>query len=172
VIDISAGITEQDQKIAGAVEEYGKGAIFLINKWDLVKEPEKEYRKIERTIKNKMWFMDYAPFITASGLERKRITKIFPLIDEIIAERKKRIPTAELNKFLSAFASTRPFPLHKGKELKLQYITQVDIKPPAFRLFVNRPLAVKDQHIRHLEKKLREEYSFKGTPIRIYVKAR
>jgi GTP-binding protein len=169
VIDISAGITEQDQKIAGAVEEYGKGAIFLINKWDLVKEPEKEYRKIERTLKNKMWFIDYAPFITASGLERKRITKIFPLIDEVIAWRKKRIPTAELNKFLSAFASTHPFPLHKGKGLKLQYITQVDIKPPAFRLFVNRPLAVKDQHIRHLEKKLREEYSFKGTPIRIYV---
>ncbi len=172
VIDISAGITEQDQKIAGASKEYGKGAIFLINKWDLAKEPEKEFKKIEHVLKNKMWFMDYAPFITASGIERKRITKIFPLVDEIIAERKKRIPTAELNKFLSAFASTQPFALYRGKELKLQYITQVDIEPPVFRLFVNRPLAVKDQHIRHLEKKLREEYSFKGTPIRIYVKTR
>lgn len=172
VLDASEGIVEQDKKIAGVVKEYGKGAIFLLNKWDIIKEPEAEYKRITQELKNKMWFMDYAPCITTSGLEKKRITKMFPMIDEIIAEREKRIPTADLNKFLSKIIATKPFPAYKGKELKFFYITQVGVKPPAFTLFVNYPSGVKDYHIRHIEKALREEYSFKGTPIRIYVKPR
>jgi GTP-binding protein len=172
ILDASEGIVEQDKKIAGVVAEYGKGALFLLNKWDIIKEPEAEYKRITQELKNKMWFMDYAPCITTSGLEKKRITKIFPLIDEIIAEREKRIPTADLNKFLSKIISAKPFPTYKGKELKFFYITQVGVKPPAFTLFVNYPSGVKDHHIRHIEKALREEYSFKGTPIRIHVKSR
>jgi GTP-binding protein len=172
ILDASEGIVEQDKKIAGIVAEYGKGAIFLLNKWDIIKEPEAEYKRITQELKNKMWFMDYAPCITTSGLEKKRITKIFPLIDEIIAEREKRIPTADLNKFLSKIISVKPFPAYKGKELKFFYITQVGVKPPTFTLFVNYPSGVKDHHIRYIEKALREEYSFKGTPIRIHVKSR
>jgi len=172
VLDASEGIVEQDKKIAGVVKEYGKGAIFLLNKWDLVKKPEAEYKRITQELKNKMWFIDYAPCITTSGLEKKRTTKIFPLIDEIIAEREKRIPTADLNKILSKIVSAKPFPSYRGKELKFFYITQVGIKPPTFTLFVNYPSGVKDHHIRHIEKALREEYSFKGTPIRIHVKSR
>lgn len=172
VLDASEGIVEQDKKIAGVVKEYGKGAIFLLNKWDIIKEPEIQYKRIAQELKNKMWFIDYAPFITTSGLERKRTTKIFPLIDEIIAEREKRIPTADLNKFLSKIIAAKPFPSYRGKELKFFYITQTGVKPPAFTLFVNYPSGVKDHHIRHIEKALREEYSFKGTPIRIHVKSR
>lgn len=172
ILDASEGIVEQDKKIAGLVEEYGKGALFLLNKWDVIKEPEAEHKRITQELKNKMWFMDYAPCITTSGLEKKRITKIFPLIDEIIAEREKRIPTADLNKFFSKIIATKPFPTYRGKELKFFYITQVSVKPPAFTMFVNYPSGVKAHHIRHIEKALREEYSFKGTPIRIHVKSR
>lgn len=172
VLDASEGIVEQDKKIAGIVEEYGKGAIFLLNKWDIIKEPETHYKQIIQELRNKIWFMDYAPCITTSGIEKKRITKIFPLIDKIIAEREKRIPTADLNKFLLKIMALKPFPPYKGKELKFFYTTQVGIKPPAFTIFVNYPSGVKANHIRHIEKALRQEYSFKGTPIRIYVKSR
>lgn len=172
VIDASDGIVEQDQTIAGIVKEYGKGIIFLLNKWDIIKEPDIEYKKIMQELKSKLWFMDYAPTIAVSGLEKKRITKIFPMIDEIIAERKKRIPTGELNRFLSRVVSAKPFPMHRGKELKLFYMTQVDIEPPTFTLFVNYPSGVKDHHVRYIEKAIREEYGFKGTPIRIYLKGR
>lgn len=172
VLDASEGIVEQDKKIAGLVKEYGKGGIFLLNKWDLIKEPDKEYKRITQELKNKIWFMDYAPCITTSGIEKKRITKIFPIIDEILSEMRKRIPTAELNKFLLQILSEKPFPTYRGKELKFFYITQVEIKPPTFTIFVNYPSGVKDHHIRHIEKALREEYSFKGTPIRIHVKSR
>ncbi len=172
VLDISQGIAEQDQRIAGIVEEYGKGAIFLLNKWDLVEAPDAAYKIITRELKNKIWFMDYAPHITISGMEKKRTTKIFPLIDEIISERKKRITTGSLNKFLSKTRPLLPFPRYKGKEVKVFYMTQVNVEPPAFTIFANYPSAIKEQHLRNLEKALREEYSFTGTPIRIYVKSR
>jgi len=172
VVDAFEGIVEQDQKIAGIVEEYGKGAIFLLNKWDLIQDPSSKYKDIERQLKSKMWFMNYAPYITASGLQKKRITKIFPIIEEVITERKKRIPTGDLNKFLNKVISARPLPKYQGKELKFFYMTQVGIEPPAFILFVNYPSGVKSQHIKYIEKVLRDEYVFKGTPIKIYVKPR
>jgi GTP-binding protein len=172
VLDVSEGIVEQDQKIAGLVEEYGKGAIFLLNKWDLISDPEREYKKIVNELRSKMWFMDYVPYLTISGVEKKRITKIFPLIDEIIKERQKKIPTAELNRFLEKVKSEKIFPIYKGKELKFLYMTQVGINPPQFSIFVNYPSAVKSQHMRFIERMLREEYSFIGTPIRIFVKSR
>ncbi len=172
VLDATDGIVDQDQKIAGIVEDYGKSVIFLINKWDIIEEPETEYKKIVKELKARMWFMDYAPYLTISGLEKKRITKVFPLIDELITERKKRVPTSTLNKFFSEAISSKPLPAYRGKELKFFYITQVDIMPPTFRLFVNYVSGVKKQHLKYIEKALREEFSFKGTPIRIYAKSR
>ncbi|MGD0281168.1 MAG: ribosome biogenesis GTPase Der [Dissulfurispiraceae bacterium] len=172
VLDASEGITDQDQRIAGIVDEYGKGALFLLNKWDLVKDPENAYKAIMKQLNNKMWFMHYAPNVTASGLEKTRITKIFSIIDEIIAERNKRISTGELNRFLSKLASAGPLPRYKGKDIKLQYITQADIAPPVFVIFANYPSVLKAPQIKYIEKALREEYSFKGTPIRISVKPR
>ncbi|MBA4348971.1 MAG: ribosome biogenesis GTPase Der [Thermodesulfovibrio sp.] len=172
VLDASEDISEQDQRIAGMAEEFGKSAIFLLNKWDKIEAAEEEYKRFAKEIKNKMWFMDYVPYITVSGLKKTRLTKIFPLIDEIIAERKKRIPTAALNKFLSKLIAFKPFPLYRGKEVKFFYITQIGIEPPSFAVFVNYPNAVRAQHTRYIEKALRNEYSFKGTPIKIYVKSR
>jgi GTP-binding protein len=172
VLDASEGISEQDQRIAGMAEEFGKGAIFLLNKWDKIEDAEEEYKRFAKIIKHKMWFMDYVPYLTVSGLKKTRLTKIFPLIDEIIAERRKRIPTAELNRFFSKLIAFKPFPLYRGKEVKFFYITQIGIEPPAFTVFVNYPRAVTAQHTRYIEKALRNEYSFKGTPVRIYVKPR
>ncbi len=172
VLDASEGITEQDQRIAGIVDEYGKGALFLLNKWDLVKDPENAFKEITNQLNRKMWFMHYAPVVTVSGLEKTRITKIFSLIDEIIAERRKRIPTAELNRFIEKLASAGPLPRYKGKEMKLQYITQAEIEPPVFAIFANYPSALKAPQLKYIEKNLRDEYSFKGTPIKIRVKPR
>ncbi|NWF98313.1 MAG: ribosome biogenesis GTPase Der [Nitrospirae bacterium] len=170
VIDSFEGITEQDQKIAGIVEEYGKGSIFILNKWDLMKDPENDYKFLGKELLRKMWFMQYAPFITISALDKRRVTKIFPLIDAILKERSKRIPTAELNKVLNEILSTVNLPGYKGKSLKIYYITQIKTAPPSFVLFANYPAAFNDFHIRHIEKILRDHFSFTGTPIRIYIK--
>ncbi|MDX9713998.1 MAG: ribosome biogenesis GTPase Der [Dissulfurispiraceae bacterium] len=172
MIDAAEGITDQDQKIAGMVHDYGKSALLLYNKWDLVEEPEEAYKKIEAEIDRKIWFMNHAPVLTTSGLQRKRITKIFPIISELIAERQKRIPTSQLNKVFGKAFEGRSMPTYRGREIKLKYITQVGVMPPEFTLFANYPQAIKEQHIRYIEKMLREEFSFKGAPIRIHVKSR
>lgn len=172
VIDASKGIVEQDQKIAGIVEGYGKGAIFLLNKWDLIDKPEEAHERLGNELSRKIWFMQYVPFLTISALEKKRITKVFPIIDEIIKERKKRIPTADLNRFFREFVSGMSLPLYKGKTAKLYYITQVKTEPPAFVVFANYASALKDTHIRHIDKGLRSRFSFEGTPIRIYIKTK
>jgi GTP-binding protein len=172
VLDASEGITEQDVKIAGIVKEYGKGAIFLLNKWDLVPEPDEVFKQIVPELARKMWFSPYAPVITISGLARKRITKVFPVIDRIIGERRKRIPTGELNRFFRDFVGRMLLPMYRGKAVKLYYMTQVREEPPGFVIFCNYPEAVKEQQLRFLEKGLRESFSFEGTPLKIYVRAR
>jgi len=172
VIDATSGIVEQDKKIAGIVESQGKGALFLLNKWDLVERPEEAYKTMGRELNREMWFMTYAPFLTVSAMEKKRVTNVFSMIDEVLVERKKRIPTPDLNASFKEVWDNMPLPLYKGKQVKLYYITQVKTEPPSFAVFVNYPAGLKDSHIRHMEKVLRNNYSFAGTPIRIYLKER
>jgi GTP-binding protein len=172
VMDANEGITEQDQRIAGIIKDYGKGAIFLLNKWDTVENPDEAYEEIIEELHRKMWFSRYAQVITVSGLIKKRITKIFPLIDKIITERKKRVSTAELNRFFNNIISNLSVPMYKGKTVKMYYITQVKGEPPTFVIFANYKDAVKDSHLRFIEKGLREYFGFKGTPLKIYIKTR
>ena len=172
VLDSSEGVTEQDVKIAGIVKEYGKGAIFLLNKWDLVEGPDEVFKQIIPELGRKMWFSPYAPVITISGLVKKRITKVFPVIDRIISERKKRIPTGELNRFFRDFVERMQLPMYRSKAVKLYYMTQVREEPPGFVIFCNYPEAVKDQSLRFIEKGLRESFSFEGTPLKIYIRPR
>lgn len=172
VLDSSEGIVEQDKKIAGLVNEYGKGAIFLFNKWDLVKDPERTYRRYISDFEREMWFFRHAPVLTVSATERKRVTKVFPLIDRIMEERRKRIKTSELNSFFERLINEIVMPVFKGKAVKVYYMTQTGVEPPEFVLFTNQPKGLKDEHIRFIEKRLREEFSFSGTPIRIHARYR
>lgn len=172
VLDAEEGISEQDKRIAGIVHEYGKGAVFLFNKWDMVKEPDIAYKKYEREFQDKFWFFNHAPMLTISGLDRRRVTKAFQLIDGIVAERDKRITTGELNNFLRRTTAKVPQPVHKGRQVKLYYMTQTGTKPPAFVLFTSQPEGLRDSYIKFIERSLREAYSFRGTPIRIFVRGK
>lgn len=172
ILDASEGITEQDQRIAGIAKDYGKGTIFLLNKWDLVENPEESFKEMLGELNRRMWFSQYSPAMTVSGLVRKRITKVFPVIDKIILERKKRIPTAALNRFFRDVVAGLQLPMYRGRAVKLYYMTQVKGEPPAFVIFVNYPEAVRDSHLRFIEKELRGHFGFEGTPLKIYIRAR
>jgi GTP-binding protein len=172
VIDAAEGVTEQDVRIAGIVREYGKGMVLLVNKWDLVADPEDRFDSITFELRRKLWFASYAPIITISGQEKKRITKVFPVIDRIIEERRKRIPTGELNRFFRERLEDLTVPMHKGRHVKLYYMTQVSGEPPAFVIFANYPDAIREAQLKFIERGLREAFSFEGTPLRIYVRAR
>lgn len=170
VVDATAGITEQEQKIAGIIKEHGKGVIVLLNKWDIVEDPERMYKAYLNEIQNKLWFINYAPMLTISGQDKRRVTKIYPLIDEIMSERSKKISTQRLNDFLKNINTSMRLPAIKGKQIKFSYITQVGTAPPTFCVFTSAYAHIKDYHLTFLEKQLRAEFSFKGTPIRIFVK--
>jgi GTP-binding protein len=168
MMDASAGIVSEDVKIAGLIQAEGKGVVLVVNKWDLVEEPEAAYKKLGVQVSRKLWFFSHAPVLTTSGTERRRVTKLFPLVDKVMAERRKRISTPELNRFLP----TLTLPTHRGKRVKLYYATQTGTQPPAFALFTNMPQALKEHHVRHIESRLREAFGFAGTPVRIRVRER
>lgn len=172
VLDAAEGITEQDVKIAGVVKEYGKGAVLVLNKWDLVEQPAEAQKALLEEIRRRLWFCQYAPVVTTSGMVRTRITKVFPVIDRIMHERSKRISTADLNRFFRRVIEGTSLPRHKGREVKLYYISQVKTSPPSFVIFANYPGALQDSHLRYFERGLREFFGFEGTPLRIFVRAR
>ncbi len=172
LIDAASGIVEQDQRIAGIVMESGKGAVFLLNKWDIVEKPDIAYKNILKLLKRKMWFINYAPVLTISGLDRKRITKIFPLINEISLERKKVVSPDELNNILADLSHSLQNIMSGARGLKLIKIKQVGTEPPAFDIYTNHPSMVKDNIILFAEKVIRNRIPFKGTPVRIFFKSR
>lgn len=170
LLDASQGIVEQDKKILHLIHSAHKGLVILINKWDVVEEDhEQTYKNFMRAIEYQMWgSANYAHVITTSGLTRKRVTKVFPIVDDILEARNTRISTGPLNKIVAQLNDT--LPVHKGRPVKVFYTTQVSNNPPSFTIFVNQPDGVKDNHVRYAEKLIRNQYSFKGTPIRIFVK--
>ncbi len=170
VLDASEGIVELDQKIAGLVFNAKKGAVILLNKWDIVDKNILSVKDVEEQVYQKLWFMRYAPVLTISALSKQRVTKLFPLVDKIIAEGSKRIDTHALNQFLiNTLASHEP-PLYKGRRVKIYYITQIKINPPGFVIFTNYKDGIKEQYIKFMESKLRERFSFKGVPVEFYVR--
>ncbi|MBI5099353.1 MAG: ribosome biogenesis GTPase Der [Nitrospirae bacterium] len=170
VLDASEGIVELDQKIAGLVFNAKRGAVILLNKWDIVDKNILSVKDVEEQVYQKLWFMRYAPVLTISALSKQRVTKLFPLVDKIIAEGSKRIDTHALNQFLiNTLASHEP-PLYKGRRVKIYYITQIKINPPGFVIFTNYKDGIKEQYIKFLESKLRERFSFKGVPVEFYVR--
>ncbi|UCG77565.1 MAG: ribosome biogenesis GTPase Der [Nitrospirota bacterium] len=170
VLDATSGVVEQDQRIIGIAEKKGKGLLIVFNKWDLVDDQEKAYKRLMKEASSKLWFVPYAPLLTTSALVKKRVFKMFPIIREIIAEKNKRISTPELNRFKETIESSMPN--HKGKRVKLYYITQVGMNPPAFAFFVSATAGIKDQHKKMIERLLRNKYPYTGTPVRIYIRGR
>ncbi|MFN3740413.1 MAG: ribosome biogenesis GTPase Der [Thermodesulfovibrionales bacterium] len=170
LIDAIEGITDQDQKIAGMIRENYKSAIVCFNKWDKVEEPDKRLKYLLSEFQIKLPHLSYAPVLTISGLERKRVTKLFPLVDEILSGRKKRIHTGELNRLLKRIKEELMIPAYRGREIKIYYLTQAETEPPGFVLFVNFPQAIKEEHKKYIENLLRERFGFRGSPIRIYIR--
>jgi GTP-binding protein len=172
LLDAAEGVTEQDERIVGIAHEEGKGIIIILNKWDLVQDKEEAYKKFMDDVRYRLKFADYAPVLTLSALTRQRLTKVFDEIDRIVAERAKRVPTAELNRVFERLTARHEPPMYRSKRVKYFYVTQVAVKPPTFVVFVNYPEGVHFSYIRYIENNLRQAFGFHGSPIRIYPKRR
>jgi len=170
VLDASEGVVELDQRIAGLVHEAGKGALIVLNKWDLVNKNSISMDAVHKEVYRKLWFMTYAPILTTSALSRQRISRIFPFVNGIITERAKRISTHDLNVFLRNTVSAKEPPLYRGKRVRIHYISQIKSNPPGFVIFTNKKAGIKEQYIKFIESRLREHFPFEGTPVEFYVR--
>lgn len=166
MLDAMRGFDEQDKRILREAENFNKGIIIVLNKWDSV--PEKDtnlLKEFEEYIHGKVRTLNYVPIISISALTGLRIEKVLDYSKKVIEQRKKKIPTPELNDTIEKILKARPLPVKRGRQLKIQYAVQVKSNPPVFKFFMNNPQELPPNYRRFLENKLREYYSFEGVPI-------
>ncbi|MCS1350967.1 ribosome biogenesis GTPase Der [Mechercharimyces sp. CAU 1602] len=167
VIDGERGIAEQDKRIAGYAHEGGRACIFVVNKWDAVEKDESTMRRMEEEVRDHFHFMKYAPILFTSAKTGQRVHKVLPVVQQVAEQHALRVSTSALNDVIQhALIATQP-PSDKGKRLRIQYATQVSVKPPLILLFVNDPEIMHFSYMRYLENRLREAFGFVGTPVRI-----
>lgn len=172
LIDANDGVTEQDAKIAGEAHEAGKGIIIAINKWDDYPKENGTLEKYTKEVYNKLAYLSYAPIIFISAKTGLRVDKIFNMINRVSENNAMRVSTSTLNALLAeAVAMVQP-PSDKGRRLKVLYLTQVSTKPPTFTIFVNSKKLFHFSYERYIVNKLRQEFGFEGTPIRMLVRER
>ncbi len=172
MIDANDGVTEQDAKIAGLAHEEGKGIIIVINKWDEYDKENGTLEEYTKNVYNKLSYLSYAPILFISAKTGQRVDKIFDLINTVSNYNSMRISTSNLNSLLEEAISIVQPPTDKGKRLKIYYMTQVSTKPPTFAVFVNSKKLFHFSYERYLVNKLRQEFTFKGTPIRMLIRER
>jgi GTP-binding protein len=198
IIDLTMGVTAQDKRIAGLIQEARKPAIAVLNKWDLVKpgRGEKQWgRELIEEARSRIFFLDYAPVLITSASTGENVDRLFALIQKVRRAARKRIGTGVLNRLLRHTFEANPPPLVKGRRLKLFYATQAktsglhaveasvrkrsaaeksrgDVAPPEFVLFVNDPRLITESYRRYVEARIREAEPYPGLPIILTLRAR
>lgn len=182
IVDASVGVTSHDATIASYAQQSGRSVIIVMNKFDLAQQaarrkeseekrnrpasdPSRLMRDYERLVRAKLKFLDYAPVVFLSALTGEKTDRLFGLVDQVAAARQRRISTGELNRWLSNVdleRGTSP----AGRKVKIYYMTQASVAPPAFVLFTNQTRPLHFSYQRFLENQLRASFDFTGTPIR------
>lgn len=170
MIDGREGVTEQDTKIAGMAHEAGKASIILVNKWDLVEKETKTMDRMREKVRGDLAFMSYAPILFISVATGQRVPRVFELVNYVYEQSCMRITTGMLNSVLAdATARVQP-PTDRGKRLKIYYMTQTGVKPPAFVVFANSKELFHFSYRRYLENQIRSVFGLEGTPIRMTIR--
>jgi GTP-binding protein len=170
VIDATEGLHNQDLKIAALAWETGRALVIVVNKWDIAEKETNSARDFEREAEAKAPFLKFVPFIFLSALSGQRVAKLLSVILDVDAERKKRITTSQVNTTLEALVARKQPPQASGREVKLNYATQVETAPPTIAVFGNNPDLVQEHYIRYLHNGFREAWGFKGNPLRVVMR--
>jgi GTP-binding protein len=168
LVDASEALSEQDQRIITAVAETGRALVIAFNKWDLVDEERRYYlgKEIERELVRVQW----APRVNITALTGWHVDKLVPALDAALAGWETRVSTGQLNSFLGRLVAEHPHPVRSGKQAKIMFGTQASTSPPTFVLFTSGPLEA--SYVRFIERRLREEFGFVGTPIHLQQRPR
>ncbi|HJE50916.1 MAG TPA: ribosome biogenesis GTPase Der [Tessaracoccus flavescens] len=168
VIDASEPVTDQDLRILNSIEDAGRALVIAFNKWDLTDEERRKYleREIERDLTGWRW----APTVNISALTGRNVDKISKAIETAAAGWETRISTGKLNAFLGRLAAAHPHPVRGGKQPRILFGTQAQNCPPTFALFTSGQFD--DTYVRFIERRLREDFGFEGSPVHVEIRAR
>jgi GTP-binding protein len=173
VIDAVEGLTSQDAHVAGYAVEEGKGLVLAINKWDLVEDKtDRTFDQYVEWIRSEVPFLEFAPIVSISAKTGQRVDRVLEQAVDIWAERRRRIPTGELNRLVADAIDRTPPPLVRGKRPRILYATQAAIAPPTFVFFASDASAIHFSYRRYLENRLRDAFGFHGTPVRLVFRDR
>jgi GTP-binding protein len=173
VIDAVEGATDQDAAIAGEADKAGAGIIVAANKWDLMKGRGPEFvKEFDDKLRQQLKFLDYAPVLHLSAATGERTPRLLETIDKVAETRMRRIPTAELNRFVQAVTAVHPPASPGRREVRILYAAQTAVAPPTFVFFTNVATEFHFSYERFLINRLRESFGLIGTPIRLHVRRR
>ncbi|PID27510.1 MAG: ribosome biogenesis GTPase Der [Candidatus Cloacimonadota bacterium] len=172
VLNSEEKISVQDKKIASYAYRHYRDIVIVANKWDLIEKDNRTHKKFTEEIRHDLPFLNYAPIIFTSAETGQRVRKILDLALEVYDESQKRIPTAELNKFLERVVGKFPPSHSSGKHVKIYFMTQVSVHPPTFVCFTNAPEHITTHYKRYLHNQLREYFKFTGATVKLKFKGR
>ena len=166
VLDAVDGVTEQDQRLAGRIEEQGRACLIVVNKWDLISKDSSTIYDVEKEFRSKLYFLHWSKMIFISALTGKRVKDLFGLALCAVDQHRRRVTTSVVNEVIKEAISWKNPPTKRsGKQGRIYYGTQVRNKPPTFTLFVNDPKLFGSTYRRYIEKQFRINLGFEGTPI-------
>ena len=168
LIDATRGIEGQDQNILNLIIRNRKGAVILVNKWDLVEKDHKSTEKFTDEIREKTAPFQDVPIIFISAINKQRVFKVLETAMEVYRNRIQKIQTSVLNQYMLDVIGEYPPPAHKGKYVKIKYVTQLPTHAPSFAFYANLPQYIRDPYKRYLENKMRKKFNFTGVPIQIF----
>lgn len=171
VIDATEGLQNQDLKIATMAWEAGRGLILVVNKWDVYEDKtDKSADKFRKDAVEKVPYLNFVPFLFTSAKTGQRITKVLDLVLQVQEQRTRRISTSQVNDALEELLARRQPPQAAGREVKLNYATQVEVEPPTIAVFGNHPETIPEHYIRFLHNGFREKWGFHGSPLRVILR--
>jgi GTP-binding protein len=171
MIDSTEGLQNQDLKIATMVWDAGRGLIFVMNKWDLYDEKDgKSAAKMTKEMIEKAPYLANVPFLFTSARTGQRVTKVLDMALAVQEQRERRISTSQVNDGLQELINRLQPPQAAGREVKLNYATQVEVEPPTFAIFGNHPELIPENYLRYLHNGFRAKWGFLGSPVRILMR--
>jgi GTP-binding protein len=168
LIDAEQGITEQDKHVAGYAFQSHRACIIVVNKWDLLAKDNSTAGEFARRVRNEMGYLQHVPMIMVSAKTGQRVHRILPIVDRVFQEYTRQIKTSVLNKWLRETIIRLSPPFHKGRQLRIKYVTQVARRPPTFAFFVNDPRIIHFSYERYLRNRMREAFGFEGVPVKFF----
>ncbi len=170
LLDAREGVTEQDTKIAGMIQDEGRAAVIVVNKWDAIEKDTNTMETFRKEVYEALKFMDWAPVVFLSAKTGQRVNTLLDTCDQVWAQWTKRIPTGVLNDVLSDATTDVQPPAQSGRRLKIYYVTQQSVSPPTFIFFVNDEKLMHFAYKRYLENYFRKTFDFTGTPLRFIIR--